>query len=102
MKPGFFVVLAVFSVLVLSGCTVPVEPVCGNNVCEEGETPYTCSADCGAPGPVDMQGEPILGGVKPGVSILGFMEFEGPFSASFYNDTLPRIMEDYSEKGNLP
>jgi len=31
-------------------CGIPFpEPFCGNMICEEGESPFTCEADCGPP-----------------------------------------------------
>lgn len=44
-KEILLVGLLAFAIAV-SGCIEPVEPVCGNGVCDQGETPSTCSQDC--------------------------------------------------------
>lgn len=44
MKKTIIILIILISLLLL-GCTEP-EPICGDNICEEGEE-FTCSADCG-------------------------------------------------------
>ena len=67
-----FVILALASLLVLSGCNFPQQPVCGNNICESPpEDQYNCPADCGKPQTcTDSDGGKIYG-VKGEMSING-------------------------------
>lgn len=59
-----FLALLVFSIL-LAGCTGAPEasqeeeegPVCGDGVCEEEESPSTCSKDCGIES--ESEGPPV-------------------------------------------
>ncbi len=45
-KIGIFSLLIVASIVLLSGCVQPSQ-LCGNGVCDAGETQATCSIDCG-------------------------------------------------------
>lgn len=58
MKKELFVIILALFVLVISGCEYL--PVCGNNLCEEGETYESGCLDCGCPsGKRVYQGECI-------------------------------------------
>ena len=48
MDSKFAAFVLVALLVLISGCTVPDLPVCGNGVCELGETSKTCPADCAA------------------------------------------------------
>lgn len=50
-----------YPIIHMSSCQNPiVRPVCGDRVCQSGETSTNCSIDCGAPPPVSDPDEPPL------------------------------------------
>ena len=50
---------------------------------------------------ISVDNDPIIGNPDAPITIIEFSDFQCPFCARFHIQTLPTIMEEYIEKGNV-